>query len=88
MYGFHDHKEHHQSLTRDADGFFRLPDDAPIDIQGFVNRAHVMRADHMAETMRTLARGARARLRSAAQAVASAPASRPLNRFGQSPNWF
>lgn len=86
MYGFHDFEKNDRSLTRHADGFFRLSVESPIDIQGFIYRAHIIRAEYMAETMRSLARSARARLRSFGRALRGLPAGRPRSRFGQKPN--
>lgn len=87
MYGF-EHEKYDRSLPRDADGFLQMSDQSPTDIQALINRAHVMRSEHMAETLKSLARSARSRLREFGQTLHSLQADRPLNRFGQSPNWF
>ena len=63
MYGFDLFEKHDQSLPRNADGFFQLSDDSPIDIQRFIEHAHIIRRECMAETIRSLGRSARGQVR-------------------------
>lgn len=86
MHGFHDFEKHDRSATRDADGLFRLSEESPIDFEGVIHRAHITRAEYISETMRSLARSARVRLRCFGQVLRDLSAGRPLSRFGQSPN--
>lgn len=91
MYGFEHVAKHDQTLPRDADGFLRLsdsPSDASVEIQGLVNRAHALRGAYMAETIKVLGRSIRGRLRASGGILRTLPSNQPLNRFGQSPNWF